>query len=163
MRTKYSSPRDQDFVRVAADVCAHGDQRQSRLCDPNIKVDVEDQIRNFLNGTSDRKLGAELFRKIGVAATTRLKIRLVCLRPRRSNVDNFKFARAFHERAQLIAKPRQAGCFIRRGPFVAPSRLVSINSKSKIATRRPCDCAEIGQRTQKMPKSPMSARVMRAS
>jgi hypothetical protein len=52
-----------------------------------------------------------------------------------------------------------------RGPFVAPSRLVSINSKSKIATRRPRACADCGHatRTQKMPKSPKSMRAMRPS
>src|ERR1700681_2880368 len=92
------------LVRVTAYVHAHCDQRRSRCHDTDIKIDIEDQVRNLLHGASDRKLGAEPLREIGVAATTCLKARPVCRSPHRSNVDYFKLARACHERAQLITE-----------------------------------------------------------
>ena len=110
---KVFEPACPGFVGVAAYVHAHSDQRRSRFHNTDIEIDVEDQVRNLLHSASNRKLSTELFRKIGVTAATCLKARLTCLRPDRSNVDNFKFARACYERAQLITEPRQAGCFIR--------------------------------------------------
>jgi hypothetical protein len=158
-------PTRPGLVRVAAYIHAHRDQGLSRCHDSDVKIDVK-QVGNLLHGARDRKLGADLLCEIGVAAATCLKVRLVCLSLHRPNVDNFKLARSCYEQAQLITEPRQACCFIgSRGPFVAPSRLVSINSKSKMATRRTCACADSGHatRAQKIPKSPMRICAIRAS
>jgi hypothetical protein len=61
-------PARPGLVRVAAYVHAHRDQGLSRSHDPDVKIDVKDQVRNLLHGARDRKLGAELLREIGVAA-----------------------------------------------------------------------------------------------
>jgi transposase len=55
-------------------------------------------------------------------------------------------------------KRRQVLAFFQKLPS-----LVSTSSKSKMAARRPRDCAEIGHSEKKTAKSPMSRRVMRAS
>src|SRR3984893_17491604 len=77
------------LVRVTAYVHAHCDQRGSRCHDTDIKIDIEDQVRNLLHGSSDRKLRAELLREIGVAASTCLNACLVRLTPDRSGVEYF--------------------------------------------------------------------------
>ena len=80
---KIFKPARPGFVRVAAYVRTHGDQRRFRFDDADIKIDVEDQVRNLLHSSSYRKIGAELFCKIGVTAATGLEVRLACLRPDR--------------------------------------------------------------------------------
>ena len=151
------------FVRVAAYVRTHSDQRRSRVHDTDIKIDVEDQVRNLLHSTRDRKIRTELLRKVGVTAATCLKARLACLRPNRSKVDNFKFPEFVTSARNWSPSRANRAVSSARGPFVAPSRLVSTNSKSKMAARRTRDCAETGHSAQKSAKSPRSARVMGTS
>jgi hypothetical protein len=160
VHTRYSRPRDQDssvLPRISTLIATEGS-----FYNPNIGIDVKNQVRNLLNGTVTEISAAILCAKSASQPPQGLKVSL-CASARTGAISTTLslpelFTRVRNWLSSRTRRPDSSD----RGPFVAPSRLASMNSKSKIAGRRTCGCADIGHATKvQKPKIPMNMRDIR--
>jgi hypothetical protein len=90
---------------------------------------------------SDRDLGAELLREIGVTAATLLQIFISSFVLHRRDVDDFELAGLCYQCTQLLTETHQAGCLTRAGavclPFKARVNKFEIEDGSPQSTRLP--------------------------
>src|SRR5262245_65960872 len=94
----------------------------------------------FCTGAGDREFGPHASGKVHIAAAAGLQVASLRFACDRRDIDERKAARVPQQLPQLIAQTASRSCSSGRAPRITPSRLVSINSKSKTAI----DSATVG-------------------